>query len=182
MRVRPPSVKRRGARTGVQLFASSERTCYAGRPKRKAHRITRIAVAFEAGHDGFWLARWLAVQGIEAHVIHASSVKNGSTTSEPRRRCACTHHGSGHCDPARSAACALTPRSTSCASMGHPRSAADTIARAHCSLCRRNVVRQNHTAGLVKLVGLSEPGGRCGEPDGEIPWNGLSRISDDEMR
>jgi hypothetical protein len=25
----------------------------------------------EAGRDGFWLARWLAARGIEAHVIHA---------------------------------------------------------------------------------------------------------------
>jgi hypothetical protein len=25
--------------------------------------------SFEAGHDGFWLARWLAAQGVEAHVI-----------------------------------------------------------------------------------------------------------------
>ena len=38
------------------------------------HRITRIAVAFEAGRDGFWLARWLKASGIEAHVIHAASV------------------------------------------------------------------------------------------------------------
>ena len=36
--------------------------------------ITRIAVAFEAGRDGFWLARWLNARGVEAHVIHASSV------------------------------------------------------------------------------------------------------------
>ena len=36
--------------------------------------IKRIAVAFEAGRDGFWLARWLRARGIEAHVIHASSV------------------------------------------------------------------------------------------------------------
>jgi len=36
--------------------------------------IARIALAFEAGRDGFWLARWLAGHGIEAHVIHASSV------------------------------------------------------------------------------------------------------------
>ena len=36
--------------------------------------ITRIALAFEAGRDGFWLARWLAARGVEAHVIHASSV------------------------------------------------------------------------------------------------------------
>src|SRR4029077_11524839 len=42
--------------------------------EKQGHRITRIAVAFEAGPDGFWLARWLATHGVEAHVIHASSV------------------------------------------------------------------------------------------------------------
>lgn len=36
--------------------------------------IARIAVAFEAGRDGFWLARWLRARGIEAHVIHATSI------------------------------------------------------------------------------------------------------------
>src|ERR1700686_228347 len=36
--------------------------------------ISRIAVAFEAGRDGFWLARWLRSRGIEAYVIHASSL------------------------------------------------------------------------------------------------------------
>src|SRR5258705_10469268 len=29
----------------------------------------RIAVAFEAGRDGFWLSRWLRGAGIDAHVI-----------------------------------------------------------------------------------------------------------------
>ena len=37
-------------------------------------RITRIALAFEAGRDGFWLARWLQARGIEVHVIHSTSV------------------------------------------------------------------------------------------------------------
>jgi transposase len=37
-------------------------------------KITRITVAFEAGRDGFWLARWLRTQGIEAYVIHPNSV------------------------------------------------------------------------------------------------------------
>src|SRR5262249_27955996 len=37
-------------------------------------RIERIVVAFEAGRDGFWLARWLMARSIEAHVIHAASV------------------------------------------------------------------------------------------------------------
>jgi transposase len=36
--------------------------------------ITRVAVAFEAGRDGFWLARWLRMRGIEAYVIHPNSI------------------------------------------------------------------------------------------------------------
>ena len=36
--------------------------------------IGRICVAYEAGRDGFWLARWLRARGIEAYVMHASSI------------------------------------------------------------------------------------------------------------
>jgi transposase len=36
--------------------------------------LTRIVVAYEAGRDGFWLARWLRGHGIEAYVIHPASV------------------------------------------------------------------------------------------------------------
>ena len=42
--------------------------------EKAGHKIDRIAVAFETGRDGFWLARWLRARGIEAHVIHAASV------------------------------------------------------------------------------------------------------------
>ena len=48
----------------------------AGRP------ITRIAVAYETGRDSFWLARWLRERGIDAHVVHATSV----TVSREHRR------------------------------------------------------------------------------------------------
>src|ERR1700730_10496467 len=41
---------------------------------KAGRQITRIALAFEAGRDGFWLARSLRARGVEAHVIHASSV------------------------------------------------------------------------------------------------------------
>lgn len=41
---------------------------------KAGRRITRVVVAFEAGRDGFWLARWLGNRGIEAYVIHAASV------------------------------------------------------------------------------------------------------------
>jgi transposase len=36
--------------------------------------IARIALAFEAGRDGFWLARWLRLRGVESYVIHSTSV------------------------------------------------------------------------------------------------------------
>jgi len=45
---------------------------------KAGRKITRIALAFEAGRDGFWLARWLRSRGVEAHVIHASSVAAGA--------------------------------------------------------------------------------------------------------
>jgi transposase len=41
---------------------------------KAGRRITRIAVAYEAGRDGFWLARWLCSRGVEGHVIHPTSV------------------------------------------------------------------------------------------------------------
>ena len=37
-------------------------------------QIGRMIVAYEAGRDGFWLARWLQARGIETHVIHPTSV------------------------------------------------------------------------------------------------------------
>jgi len=33
-----------------------------------------IALAYEAGRGGFWLARWLQARGVEVHVIHSTSV------------------------------------------------------------------------------------------------------------
>jgi transposase len=41
---------------------------------KAGHKIARMAVAFEAGRDGFWLARWLRDRGIEAYVIHPTSI------------------------------------------------------------------------------------------------------------
>src|SRR3954454_4121567 len=41
---------------------------------RAGRAVTRVAVAFEAGRDGFWLARWLRPREVEAHVIPPTSV------------------------------------------------------------------------------------------------------------
>ena len=40
----------------------------AGRP------VHRTVLAYEAGRDGFWLARWLIASGLEVDVIHSASV------------------------------------------------------------------------------------------------------------
>ena len=45
--------------------------------------VTRIALAFEAGRDGFWLARWVEARGVEAHVIHPSSVNQHRSGTPP---------------------------------------------------------------------------------------------------
>jgi transposase len=56
----------------ARLLALLER--WRGEAIKAGHAISRIVVAFEAGRDGFWLARWLRARGIEAYVIHASSI------------------------------------------------------------------------------------------------------------
>jgi len=45
-----------------------------GEAVKAGRTITRTVVAFEAGRDGFWLARWLIAKGVEAYVFHASSI------------------------------------------------------------------------------------------------------------
>lgn len=40
----------------------------------KGREIKRIAVAYEAGRDGFWLARWLRRNGVDVHVMHSTSI------------------------------------------------------------------------------------------------------------
>src|SRR3954467_858389 len=67
-----------GGGAGDRASAAQETRSRPGRPRAEAGQagraITRIAVAFEAGRDGFWLARWLRAHGIEAYVIHPTSI------------------------------------------------------------------------------------------------------------
>jgi transposase len=64
-------LKKQGADEEL-LLALLER--WRGEAIKAGSQIKRIVVAFEAGRDGFWLARWLRARGIEAYVIHPSSV------------------------------------------------------------------------------------------------------------
>ncbi len=61
---------------------------------------------------------------------------------------------------ARSAACVPAPRSTSCASTGHPPFAADTIGRAHCPFGTAETATPTGSCRAARA--------RC--PSGPIPW------------
>src|SRR6185312_3533923 len=52
--------------------------------EKAGRRIERITVAFEAGRDGFWLARWLRARGIEAHV---TCIERSRVARAPARYC-----------------------------------------------------------------------------------------------
>ena len=52
------------------------------RATKAGRAITRTVLAFESGRDGFWLARWLRVRGVESFVMHSTSV---AVSREPRR-------------------------------------------------------------------------------------------------
>jgi transposase len=71
-----PGVKRQPKKklpaSGEPLLAQIER--WRAEAEKAGHAIKRTVVAFEAGRDGAWLARWLQDRGIEAHVIHAASI------------------------------------------------------------------------------------------------------------
>jgi transposase len=68
---------------------------------KAGREVKRIVVAFEAGRDGFWLARWLQASGIEVCVIHPTSV---SVPSVGRSAAAFTaqRHRSPRAGPRRS--------------------------------------------------------------------------------
>src|SRR4051812_11823080 len=72
---------------------------------QKGRTITRIAVTFEAGRDGFWLARWLRARDIKAGscwvsgwwvwVVRSEGIwcDGWSASSQPARARSFCHHG-----------------------------------------------------------------------------------------
>ena len=76
---------RRGGCSGGQTPAAQEApggrgstaeafVSLAHQASQTGREIKRVVVAYEAGRDGFWLARWLRTRGVEAYVIHPASI------------------------------------------------------------------------------------------------------------
>ena len=55
-----------------EVLAAIER--WKGEAAKAGRTIVRVALAYEAGRDGFWIARYLMERGIEAHVMQPASV------------------------------------------------------------------------------------------------------------
>jgi len=58
--------------------------------KKAEHRIERIAVAFEAGRDGFWLARWL--RGARHRGPHHPRIEPSRIARAPARQDRSSRH------------------------------------------------------------------------------------------
>src|SRR5262249_9532551 len=80
-------LKKFDANEEVLLKLLNRWRCEAGQAGRN---IKRIVVAFEAGRDGFWLARWLRARDVEAHVIHPTSI---AVSREHRRKDRSSRYG-----------------------------------------------------------------------------------------
>lgn len=46
--------------------------------------VQRVALTYEAGRDGFWIARYLLAQGIEVHVMHPASIPVDRRNRRPK--------------------------------------------------------------------------------------------------
>jgi transposase len=72
-----PGLARTKARQTIKPAAAALLAAIEGYKQRAGalgKAVSRIVLVCEAAHSGFWLARWLAIRGIEAHLIHPTSV------------------------------------------------------------------------------------------------------------
>jgi transposase len=64
--------RRLAARDMAGLLTSIER--WKVEAKSAGRVVRRVVLTYEAGRDGFWIARYLLAQGIEVHVMHPASI------------------------------------------------------------------------------------------------------------
>jgi transposase len=78
-----PGFPQTKAKQKIAATASALEAAMDGYKRRAAgvgQTVERVVVVYEAGYSGFWLARWLQQRGVEAYVIHPSSVPVERTT------------------------------------------------------------------------------------------------------
>jgi hypothetical protein len=64
-----------GDRPSIHRIAGGNLADLIGRLRKAAGEKQRIVVCYEAGYDGFWLARSLAKIGIDCHVLDPASIQ-----------------------------------------------------------------------------------------------------------
>ncbi|HET6158720.1 MAG TPA: transposase, partial [Dongiaceae bacterium] len=64
--------RRLQARDLAELLRSIER--WKSEALAMGQAIQRVTLTYEAGRDGFWIARYLLAQGIEVHIMHPASI------------------------------------------------------------------------------------------------------------
>lgn len=64
--------RRLQARDVAELLKSIER--WKSEALGMGRAIQRVSLTYEAGRDGFWIARYLLAKGIEVHVMHPASI------------------------------------------------------------------------------------------------------------
>src|SRR5207237_3909962 len=120
-------------RPSIHRIAGGDLADLIGRLRKAAGEKQRIVVCYEAGYDGFWLARSLAKIGIDCRVLDPASIQVNRRARRVKtdridslallraliaidrgercvRRCAGAHGRRGRRSPFRSRAPALGPR------------------------------------------------------------------------
>src|SRR4051795_1950375 len=72
-----PGLQHKGVKQQLAPRADALMAAVEGYKRRAAAAglaVDRVIVAYESGGSGFWLARWLRARGIEAYVIHPTSI------------------------------------------------------------------------------------------------------------
>jgi transposase len=74
--------RRLQARDLAELLRSIER--WKVEAAKANHLVQRVVLTYEAGRDGFWIARYLLAQEIEVHVMHPASIPVDRRNRRPK--------------------------------------------------------------------------------------------------
>src|SRR6201981_3256758 len=125
---------------------------------RAGRTITRIAVAFEAGRDGFWLARWLGGRGAGGARVHAPGGAAARVPGVAAWRTARVQHGARSNDRRRGRQAAQSGARVP----GQGTHAACQPHEGHAGPARHSQFQTNPAPGGPKSGNHAHPGGHAG--------------------